>query len=80
LSPYITHCIPCFAKADEIGVSGSIAEYGTIPTITTETIMYNKQQIDNAAPIPSGRSRCGFFTCRYRKINNSIKEVDKVTN
>jgi hypothetical protein len=59
---YMAHCIPCFAKTDEMGVSGSIAKYGTSPTITTETIMYKQQQIDNAAPIPSGRSLCGFFT------------------
>jgi hypothetical protein len=26
--------------------------------------MYKEQQIDNAVPIPSGRSRCGFFTCQ----------------
>jgi hypothetical protein len=63
-SPYIAQCIPCLAKADEIGVSGSIAKYGTRPTITTETNMYKEQQIDNAVPIPSGRSRCGFFTCQ----------------
>jgi hypothetical protein len=55
--------MPCFAKADEIGVSGSIAKYGTSPTITTDTNMYKEQQIDNAVAIPKGRSRCGFFTC-----------------
>jgi hypothetical protein len=60
---YIAQCMPCFAKADEIGVSGSIAKYGTSPTITTDTNMYKEQQIDNAVAIPKGRSRCGFFTC-----------------
>jgi hypothetical protein len=63
----MAHCIPCSAKADEIGVSGSIAKYGTSPTITMETAIYNKQQIANASAIPSGRSRCGFFTCKGQK-------------
>lgn len=64
---YMAHCIPCFAKADEIGVSGSIAKYGTSPTITMETAIYNAQQIANATPIPNGRSLCGFFTCKGQK-------------
>jgi len=63
-SPYIAQCMPCLAKADKIGVSGSIAKYGTRPTITTETNMYKEQHIDNAVAIPNGRSRCGFFTCQ----------------
>jgi hypothetical protein len=54
---------PCFAKAEEIGVSGSIAKYGSSPTVTIDTNMYKEQQIDNAVAIPKGRSRCGFFTC-----------------
>jgi hypothetical protein len=62
-SAYIAQCIPCFARAEEIGVSGSIAKYGTGPTITTDTNMYKEQQIDNAVAIPKGRSPCGFFTC-----------------
>jgi hypothetical protein len=53
---YMAHCIPCFAKADEIGVSGSIAKYGTSPTITMDTAIYNAQQIAKATPIPNGRS------------------------
>jgi len=63
-------------RADEIGVSGSMAKYGTSPTITTETAIYNAQQIANATPIPNGRSLCGFFTCRGQKgvkTNNSCK-------
>lgn len=71
---YMAHCIPCFAKADEIGVSGSIAKYGTRPTITMETAMYNAQQIAKATPIPNGRSLWGFFTCKGQKrvrINNA---------
>lgn len=54
---YIAHCIPCLANADEIGVSGSNAKYGTRPTITTETIIYNEQHIDSAVPMPHGKSR-----------------------
>ena len=64
---YMAHGIPCFAKADEIGVSGSIAKYGTSPTITTDTAIYNAQQIAKATPIPNGRSLCGFFTCKGQK-------------
>lgn len=32
--------------------------------MTTETIIYKQQQIDNARPMPRGKSRCGFFTCQ----------------
>jgi hypothetical protein len=71
----MAHCIPCFVKADEIGVSGSMAKYGTSPTITTETAIYNAQQIANATPIPNGRSLCGFFTCRGQKGVKTNKAI-----
>lgn len=54
---YTAYRIPQLENAEEIGVSGSNAQYGTKPTITTDTSMYNMQHIDSAIPIPMGRSR-----------------------
>lgn len=69
---YTAHCIPFWVNAVDIGVSGSIAKYGTRPTITTETSIYKKQQTDKPKPIPHGRSTWGFFTWK-RKKNKKIK-------